>query len=260
MATPVSARIENGQLLLHVNILRSIAPGRSILISLPQTNTKACIIPPCVLRYLALFEQALGDGRQPHELIWINIPLNHEDIRYVTPDGRVITASEREEVIRHVDRIVRATPPDNNNRVTASPAPPPVPAPAHAPEPRLNLISALDSAAIPHNTTFTVNYNGQSHSITPLPGHNVVDVQIPRQTPGASRQDNLAALAQLPPLVMSPGAIPALKVAPASANNPNLQDFVCAICMEFIRKPVGGKCVCTFCDRCMKKWCEVREA
>ena len=58
-----SILVDKNVLRLHVDMLRAISPGRTILINLPG-NTRAALIPPVILKYLSLFERAMQEVRE----------------------------------------------------------------------------------------------------------------------------------------------------------------------------------------------------
>lgn len=42
----------------------------------------------------------------------------------------------------------------------------------------------------------------------------------------------------------------------SSASAGSLQDFVCAVCLDYIQSPASATCNCNFCVECIHKWLE----
>ncbi|GMI11085.1 hypothetical protein TrLO_g10087 [Triparma laevis f. longispina] len=372
-------------------MLRAISPGRTILINLPG-NTRAALIPPVILKYLSLFERAMQEGRR--DILYVNVPLQHEDIRFLNSAGALVNRTERQAIInrimalqaqnREVMRAPRQGGPPGGGvdpgfqtpvrtpapapapapvqfpalaptptpaqapapsptaapvpapSPTAAPAPAPSPtaAPAPAPSPTTAPVPASVPAAAPPSTnnnnnnappTITVNFNGQTHSFTPPPGHNEVRLQLPQpnavpaapaaptaapqptpeqnqpqpqtqqtvptplqqhlhraftqdqqrhqqharahsqaQAQAQAIQSNMRQTLNLPQLnPAAPTTLPPLVPTPAPVGEPvssasagSLQDFVCAVCLDYIQSPASATCNCNFCVECIHKWLE----
>ncbi|GMH68313.1 hypothetical protein TrST_g5450 [Triparma strigata] len=82
-------------------MLRAVTPGRTLLINLPGGH-RAAIISPVILKYLSLFERACREGRR--DILYVNVPLQHEDIRFLTASGALVEPAERVAIVQAIQR------------------------------------------------------------------------------------------------------------------------------------------------------------